>query len=323
MIAMDLLRFTILLSLPVAYAFGRLTFVHLVVVSVIVAAANIGFNAAAGSCLRSLVRTEDLVTATGRFESTTWTATALGPPLGGAAIGIFGPLTTVLANAVSYLLSALAIHRIGGREPQPPARSSARLRPGDILDGWRYILAEPRLRPLFLNTVLVNALIMATAPLLAVLLLDDLGFAPWQYGLAFGGPCIGGLIGSRLARRLVTRFSPQPVLLVSGTLRACWSLGLVFVRSGPEGLALIMAIEFGLITCMGVFNPVFAAYRLEHTAPERTARTLTAWSITSSAVIAVTTVLGGILAAGTSPRFAIGLAGALLLATPVLLLRRR
>jgi MFS family permease len=164
---------------------------------------------------------------------------------------------------------------------------------------------------------------MATAPLLAVLLLDDLGFAPWQYGLAFGGPCIGGLIGSRLARRLVTRFSPQPVLLVSGTLRACWSLGLVFVRSGPEGLALIMAIEFGLITCMGVFNPVFAAYRLEHTAPERTARTLTAWSITSSAVIAVTTVLGGILAAGTSPRFAIGLAGALLLATPVLLLRRR
>jgi len=323
MIAMDLLRFTILLSLPVAYAFGRLTFVHLVVVSVIVAAANIGFNAAAGSCLRSLVRTEDLVTATGRFESTTWTATALGPPLGGAAIGIFGPLTTVLANAVSYLLSALAIHRIGGREPQPPARSSARLRPGDILDGWRYILAEPRLRPLFLNTVLVNALIMATAPLLAVLLLDDLGFAPWQYGLAFGGPCIGGLIGSRLARRLVTRFSPQPVLLVSGTFRACWSLGLVFVRSGPEGLALIMAIEFGLITCMGVFNPVFAAYRLEHTAPERTARTLTAWSITSSAVIAVTTVLGGILAAGTSPRFAIGLAGALLLATPVLLLRRR
>ena len=32
---------------------------------------------------------------TGGFESTTWTATALGPPLGGAAIGLLGPVTTV------------------------------------------------------------------------------------------------------------------------------------------------------------------------------------------------------------------------------------
>jgi len=43
---------------------------------------------------------------------------------------------------------------------------------------------------------------MATAPLLAVLMLGRLGFAPWQYGLAFAAPCVGGLIGSRLARRL-------------------------------------------------------------------------------------------------------------------------
>jgi hypothetical protein len=36
----------------------------------------------------------------------------LGPPLGGAAIGVFGPVVTVLANAVSYLLSALGIRAI-------------------------------------------------------------------------------------------------------------------------------------------------------------------------------------------------------------------
>ena len=26
-------------------------------------------------------------------------------------------------------------------------------------------------------------------------MLGHLGFAPWQYALAFGGPCIGGLSG--------------------------------------------------------------------------------------------------------------------------------
>jgi hypothetical protein len=43
----------------------------------------------------------------------------LGPPLGGAAIGLAGPVTTVLADAVSYLLSAAGTRAIGAREPRP------------------------------------------------------------------------------------------------------------------------------------------------------------------------------------------------------------
>jgi hypothetical protein len=210
MVAMDLTRFAAVLSIPLAFAFGRLSFVQLLVVSVIVAAADIAFKAAAGAFLKSLVRPPDLLIANGRFESTTWTATALGPPLGGAAIGLFGPVTTVLADAVSYLLSAFGIRAIGGREPRPDGTGTRRLRPGDLLDGWRHVLSNTALRPLFFNTVLVNGLILATAPLVAVLMLGDLGFAPWQYGLAFGAPCVGGLIGSRLARRLVARFRPAP-----------------------------------------------------------------------------------------------------------------
>lgn len=321
MIAMDLLRFLAMLSLPAAYAFGGLSFAQLVVVSVIVAAANIVFRAASGACLKALVRPEDLLKANGRFESTRWTATAVGPPLGGAAIGMLGPLTTVVADAVSYLLSALGIRAIGGCEPQPTPRDAKRFSVSDILDGWRYILGHPRLRPLFFNTSLVNGLIMATAPLLAVLLLRDLGFAPWQYGLAFGVPCVGGLVGSRLARPLVAKFGQHRVMLVSGILRACWSLGLAFVRPGPSGLLLVILVEFGLITCMGVFNPVFATYRLEHSAAHRVARTLSAWSITSSATIAAMTVLWGLLASVTGPRAAIAIAGVLILSTPALLPR--
>jgi hypothetical protein len=56
---------------------------------------------------------------------------------------------------------------------------------------------------------------MATSPLLAVLMLGRLGFAPWQYGLAFGAPCVGGLIGSRLAGRLVARFGQHKVMLTA------------------------------------------------------------------------------------------------------------
>ncbi|MDJ0460104.1 MFS transporter [Streptomyces sp. H27-C3] len=321
MVATDLVRFAALMSVPAAFALGLLGFTQLLVVSVVVGAADIAFTAAGGACLKTLVRPEDLLVANGRLESTTWTATMLGPPLGGAAIGLFGPVMTMTADAISYLLSAAGIHAIGGKEPRPARAAAPRLRAGDLLDGWRYILARPTLRPLFFNTVLVNALIMATAPLLAVLMLSSLGFAPWQYGLAFAVPCIGGLIGSRLSRRLVARFGRHRVMLTAGTLRACWTLGLAFIGPGTGGLVLVMAVELGLITCMGVFNPVFATHRLDRTATDRVSRTLSAWSVTSKLTIAALTALWGLLAGITGPRPAIAIAGLLLLATPLLLPR--
>ncbi|MGY5130484.1 MFS transporter [Streptomyces nigrescens] len=321
MIAMDLARCAALLTIPAAFAVGLLSFAQLLVVSVIVAAADLTFQAAGGAFLKALVPPTDLLVANARFESTNWTATVLGPPLGGAAIGLFGPVLTVVADAVSYLLSAVGLRAIGGKEPRPVRTGAPRLRAGEVLEGWRYILTHPALRPLFFNTVLVNGLIMATSPLLAVLMLGRLGFAPWQYGLAFAVPCVGGLIGSRLARRLVARFGQHKVLFTAGALRACWLPGLAFIGPGTAGLVLVMAVELGLITCMGVFNPVFATSRLDHAEPGRVARTLSAWAVTGKATIAALTGLWGLLAGIAGPRTAIALAGLLSLTTPLLLPR--
>ncbi|MBX9426252.1 MFS transporter [Streptomyces lateritius] len=321
LITMDLARFAALLTIPAAYALGALTFLQLLLVSVVVAASDITFRAASGAYLKALLPAEDLLAAQARFESTAWTTTIVGPPLGGAAIGLLGPVATVLADAVSHLLSALGIRAAGGREPRPEPRGTTRLRPGDLLDGWRFILADAVLRPLFLNSAVFNGLVLAVQPLLAVLMLGRLGFAPWQYGLAFAAPSIGGLLGARLARPLVTRFGQHRVLVVAGTLRALWPVGLAFPGPGTGGLLLVMGVELGLIFCCGVFNPVHATCRLQRTATERVARTLSAWTVTTKLSAAVLTAAWGVLGGLLGPRTAIGLAGVLLLATPVLLPR--
>ncbi|MEU4171239.1 MFS transporter [Streptomyces sp. NPDC026665] len=322
LVAMDLVRCAALLTIPAAFALGVLTFVQLLIVSIVVAAADIAFRAASGAYLKTLVAAQDLLVASARFESTAWTTTIIGPPLGGAAVGLLGPVATVVADAVSYLLSALGIRATGGHEKRPERREGARLHAPDLLDGWRYILADGTLRALFFNTALFNGLVMAAQPLLAVLMLGRLGFAPWQYGLAFAAPSIGGLLGSRLARPMVTRFGQRRVLVVSGALRAVWPLGLAFLGPGTAGLLLVAGVELGLIFCCGVFNPVCSAYRLERTASDRVARTLTAWSVTTKGATALLTALWGVLGALLGPRTAIALAGVLLLATPLLLPRR-
>ncbi|NMO37333.1 MFS transporter [Streptomyces sp. GMY01] len=377
MIGMDLARCAAMATIPVGYALGRLTWVQLLVVSVVVAAAKIAFNAASGAFLKALVRPDDLLVANARFESTNWSSIAVGPPLGGAAIGLFGPVVTVIADAFSYLLSALCLTAIGGREeaprprgeapraeaaarrttgeavpsaatggtasrttaeavPQatgdaatrppgepapPPARKGGPRRTAGLLDGWRHIMGHPVLRALYLNQLLVAGLIMATEPLLAVLLLRRLGFSPWQYGLAFAAPCLGGLVGSRLARRVVARHGRSAVFRTVGTLRAVWLIGLVFVRPGVIGLVTVMAVELAIIVNMSLYTPVLAAYRLEHTPKHLVARTLTAWSVGQQAAIALCTALGGLLADATGPRTALTAVGLLMLATPLLLPR--
>lgn len=66
-----------------------------------------------------------------------------------------------------------------------------------------------------------------------------------------------------------------------------------------------------------------APYRLDQTEKDLVARTLSAWSISSSTTIAVFTVMWGVLASLTTPRTAIAIAGVLILATPLLLPRPR
>jgi MFS family permease len=142
---------------------------------------------------------------------------------------------------------------------------------------------------------------MATAPLLTYLMLQELRFTPWQYGLVFGIPCLAGIVGARLSRSLARRFGQRKILLGFGTARALWLVGLPLAGPGLAGIFLVMTVEPGMITCMGVFNPIFATYRQHHTEDRKVARVLTAWTITTRTATAAATAVWGILANLTTP----------------------
>src|SRR6201991_942511 len=322
MIAMDLIRFCAMASVPIAYVLGLLSYGQLLVVSVISGTASIAFTAASGAYLKYLVRSDHLLVANGRFEGTSWMATAGGPPLGGALIGLLGPVITVMADALSYLLSALGVLRIRAGDVATPHDRATRLREADLLGGWRFILRDRALRRLFLNSILVSGLIMATVPLLSVLLLGQYHFPAWQYGLAFGIPALGGFVGARLSAPLVTRYGRHRVMIVSGWLRSLFPLGLAFIQPGIPGLLTVILVEGLLITCMGIFNPIYATVRLERTPADHAAQVLSTWSVSSKLVQATLMAIWGILATLTSPLAAITMSGVLLLATPLLLPER-
>ncbi|MBL7257501.1 MFS transporter [Actinoplanes sp. LDG1-01] len=316
MIGADLVRFLIMVSVPVAMLAGVLTYAQLCVVAVVQSVGTIAFSAASGAHLKALVGPDDRDAANGRFEATFWTAYSAGPAIGGALTSGFGVAWTITADAVSFLLSAVGVRSLRSPEPSPPVRERARL---DITAGWRHIAGHRGLRALFVNSQLFGGSMMAASPLLTVLMLRDLGFAPWQYGIAWGIPCLGGVVGALLVRPLTSRYGRRKVLLVSGVGRAVWLWPLAFMPAGVPGLILITTVEFMALFGSGVFNPAFATYRMTETADGFLSRVIACWQITSRTVQPIGIALGGLLAAVTSLRTALLVCGLGVLASSVLL----
>ncbi|WP_157430084.1 MFS transporter [Actinomadura oligospora] len=319
MVRSDLVRFAALATVPLAYLADALTYTHLLVVAVVVAVANIVFVGASGSHLKALVPNDRLGDANGSFESVNWLSTAIGPPSGGALIGLFGPVATVVLNALSFLGSAFAIRRIERPEPAPPERRAGTSRRAEIAAGWRVIAADRELRLLFAATVLSNSLIMAVSPLMTFRMIDDLGFSPLEYGLGVGVPCLGGLLGARVSRPLVARFGLRAVLVGSGAGRLPGLLGLALVGPGPLGLLVFMVSQLDLIVGSGIFTPAFATRRLELSGDRTTARVLTAWKVGGQVGIAAATLAWAGLAAATGARTAVAVAGVLVMGSVVFL----
>ncbi|MEU4089565.1 MFS transporter [Streptomyces aureus] len=319
MITADLARCVLLASVPVTMAFGRLTYTQLCIVGVLQTAASVAFDAASGAHLKALVLPEHRLRANSLFETTNWISVSAGPPVGGLLIGALGTAATTVVDALSFLGSALGVRRIRQPEPAPPARAATAHLGRDIAAGWHYLLRHPGLRPLFFNALLFGGSIMMTSPLMAVLMLNDLGLAPWQYGLALGLPCLGGVLGSRLAPLLTRRFGQRRILLLSGVARTLWTILLPLTPSGALGVFVIVAADFGLLFSAGVFNPSFTTYRMSATPDAFMSRVGTSWSVGSKSCQAAFMIIGGLIAAPMGVRGALLIAGLLCMASALLL----
>ncbi|MBM2615166.1 MFS transporter [Actinoplanes sp. LDG1-06] len=313
MVTADLVRFLAVLSVPTAAWLGILTYWHLAAVAMAQMAARLAFDAAGIAQLRTLVPREHRADANGRFETTLWTTNAVGPAAGGLLISALGATVTMVVDALSFLLSALLLHGLRHPEPPPPPRAPDHHWRRDITAGWRHILGHPGLAALFWNSLIFGGCIMALSPLLAVLVVRDLGFPPWQYGLIIGTAGVAGVAGSLLAGPLRRRLGEHRLMLASGVGRNLWLVLIPLAPANATGLVLIAAAEFLLVLFAGMFSPTFATYRMNATDDGHMSRVVMAWSVTNKVVQPVFIAAAGAVAAATNARTALTIVAVVLL----------
>ncbi len=86
-----------------------LTYAQLCVVAAVQTGGAIVFAAAGGAHLKRLVPEPHRAQANSRFETSLWSATTVGAPIGGLLVSWLGATVTVAVDAATFLLSAVGV----------------------------------------------------------------------------------------------------------------------------------------------------------------------------------------------------------------------
>ena len=239
LIATDVASSLLLVSVPLAVLFGGPNFPHLVVVAFGVGTMTVVSEVAHYAYVPSLVGRERLTESNSRLQVSYSAAAAAGPGLAGVLVQFLTAPVAVLADAVSFLISAALLRSIRRPEP-PPERSDARLpMRRSIADGMRKLLGHPLLRAIVVASVPIT---FCTSGFLALYVLyasRELGLAPATIGLIFAAGGVGAISGAMLARRAADRFGVGPAIIGGWVLAAAGAL-LVPLAAGPTVVVVVI-----------------------------------------------------------------------------------
>jgi MFS family permease len=239
LIAADVASSLLLVSVPLAVPFGGPNFPHLVIVAFGVGTLTVVSEVAHYAYVPTLVGRERLTESNSRLQVSYSAAAAAGPGLAGVLVQLLTAPVAVLADAVSFLLSAALLRSIRRPEP-PPGRADARPPMGrSIADGMRKLLGHPLLRAIIVASVPITFCTSGFLALYVLYATRELGLAPATIGLIFAAGGVGAISGAMLARRAADRFGVGPAIIGGWVLAAAGAL-LVPLAAGPTVVVVVI-----------------------------------------------------------------------------------
>lgn len=233
MVATDLARAALLASIPLAYVAGQLSMLQLCVVAAANAVAISFADPAATAILPNIVERSRLLEANARVETARAGVQVVGPGLGGLLISTLGAPLALLADALSFVGSAVALRGI--READPVTNGRRRSLSGEIVEGLRFIQREHRVAATVATATINNLSRTVGLTILLILLSTEARASPAEIGLAFALGNTGFLVGATSASHLSRRLGMGRAMLAGVS---CFGPGMIAVAVAPVSLSL-------------------------------------------------------------------------------------
>jgi MFS family permease len=324
MLAADLGRAALLASIPVAYGLDLLTIEQLYVVGFLGGTLSVFFYVAYNTLFVALVPRDRYVEGQSLLNGSRALSFVGGPSLGGALVQALSAPAALVADAVSFLVSAFSLSRISPVEPPTEPAEHGHLRAGAS-----YIRRSPVIRASLLATATINFFNFVFFALVILYANRYLHIQPGALGAVIAVASIGAVIGSVLTSRISRRIGIGPAFAV-GCVVFPAPLVLFPLASGPHWLVL------GCVT-VGEFLSGFGVMMLDISGgaikaavvPDRLrARVSGAYMLVNYGVRPVGALAGGLLGAeiGVRPTLWIATVGAIagvlwLLPSPIMGMR--
>jgi MFS family permease len=316
LVAADLGRAAILLSVPVAAAFHVLSLGQLFAVAFTAGCLTLVFNVAWGSYLNVVVPREQLVEGNARLMGSYATAQIAGPSIAGVLVQAVTAPFAILLDAVSFVVSALALRSIRGEEPERRLARAGSLR-RDLVSGLRYVRDDPLQRAIAGSAATLNFFGAAIYAVLVLYAVRELHLSSGLIGLAFAAGAVGGLLGTQLAARLARRLGAGRAILLA-TIGFPPALAIVPLASPGQAAWLAVTVLAAAEAVGGVAVMVFdvntAALRQAVTPEHLYGRATGAMSFLTQSAKPLGSLFGGVVATtvGLHPTLWICAAGGLL-----------
>jgi MFS family permease len=215
----DIGRAISLVSIPIAFYFDVLTIWQLYAVGFINGCLTVFFDVAYQSYLPSIVDRDQLVEGNSKLEITRSASQIVGPGMAGVLIGILRAPFAILADAASFVVSALFVFAI--RRPEPaiePHDEATGPRPSmrsEIAAGLRYVTGHRWLRSIAATTGTSNFFGNVMGAILILFLVRERGFTAETLGFAFSIGSVGVLVAALTASRICARLGVGRTLVLS------------------------------------------------------------------------------------------------------------
>ncbi|MFD9893152.1 MFS transporter [Amycolatopsis sp. NPDC059027] len=279
-------------SVPAAALLGVLTMPYLLVAALLGGVAKVFFTLAYRAYLPALVEGGQLLEANTKLQGSESATEIAGPGLAGLLVKVFGPVSGILADSVSFAISVLCLHFVRARETKSFVEKR-RLRT-EIGDGLRFVTRDPYLRTLMIYGAVSNLAIDGYEAIQIVFLAREIGAGPGQIGFVLALAGVGGVCGALVTGRLAARFGTARSYLLGIGFGAPMLLLGPFASAGP-GLVFFAVAWFGAGASVVVSNVLLGTFRQRYCPPELFGRITATYAVMNYGTIPLGAFLGGLL----------------------------
>jgi MFS family permease len=243
MIVADVGRAALLASIPLAAAFDALSLEQLYVVVFLVGSCAVFFDLSYSSFFTATVPREQVLAANGRLSTSRAVAYVAGPSLAGVLVQVLTAPLAILADAVSFVASALFLRGARVDEPFQESRGVSPLT--RLKEGFGILVHHPLLRGSVGCASTVNFFTFMIAAVYVLYASSTLGLSAGVIGITLGVGAVGALVGAVAAPRIGRRIGLGPTIVLGCVLFSAPLVVLPFAAGSTlEKAAILSAIEF-------------------------------------------------------------------------------